>query len=153
RLQSGAGKDPASALDAALKRLPSRPGERGPVAVVGMVCRLPGATGIDALWKMLVEGREGVARFTAAELDPDVPAQLRAAPAYVPARGVLEDADRFDAPFFGISPREAELMDPQQRIFLELAWEALEHSGHVPERFDGAIGIWGGKDKDTYWSE
>ncbi|HZN91162.1 MAG TPA: beta-ketoacyl synthase N-terminal-like domain-containing protein, partial [Myxococcales bacterium] len=153
RLQSGAGKDPAASLDAALKRISARPGDRGPVAIVGMVCRLPGATGTQELWRMLVEGREGVARFTAATLDPDVPASLRADPAYVPARGVLEDADRFDAPFFGISPREAEIMDPQQRIFLELAWEALEHSGHVPERFDGPIGIWGGKDKDTYWSE
>ncbi|HVE84324.1 MAG TPA: amino acid adenylation domain-containing protein, partial [Myxococcales bacterium] len=153
RLERGGDRDPAASLDAALKRIGGRPGDRGAVAVVGMVCRLPGATGIGELWKMLSEGREGVARFTAAELDPDVPAQLRADPAYVRARGVLEDADRFDAPFFGISPREAEVMDPQQRIFLELAWEALEHSGHVPERFDGAIGIWGGKDTDRYWSE
>ncbi|HEY8209099.1 MAG TPA: amino acid adenylation domain-containing protein, partial [Myxococcaceae bacterium] len=148
----GAGSG-TNALDAALKKIASRSSDRGPVAIVGMVCRLPGATGIGELWKMMVENREGVARFTDATLDPDVPAALRADSSYVRARGVLEDADKFDAPFFGISPREAEVMDPQQRIFLELAWEALEHSGHVPERFDGAIGVWGGKYNDTYWSE
>jgi len=151
RMESGG--NGASGLEAALKKISTRTADRGPVAIIGMVCRLPGATGISELWQMLVDGREGIARFTDATLDPDVPAALRADSDYVRARGILEDADRFDAPFFGISPREAEIMDPQQRIFLELAWEALEHSGHVPERFDGAIGIWGGKDTDRYYAE
>ena len=97
-----------------------------------MAGRFPGAATVEAFWDNLCAGRDSVSRFAADELDLDIPEELRAHPAYVPARGVFEDVDKFDAAFFGISPKEAELMDPQQRIFLECAWEALEHAGYAP---------------------
>ena len=73
-------------------------------------------------------------------------------PDYVRARGILEDVDLFDAAFFGISPREAEVTDPQQRVFLETAWEALEDAGYDPETFDGADRrLRGGMSNNTYF--
>ncbi|MEZ5303395.1 MAG: beta-ketoacyl synthase N-terminal-like domain-containing protein [Verrucomicrobiales bacterium] len=97
----------------------------GGIAIVGMVGRFPGAESIDELWENLCAGREAIATFTTEELreagiDPAQGAS------YVPRRGVLTKPEFFDAAFFGITPREAEAMDPQQRIFLEACWEALE---------------------------
>ena len=66
------------------------------------------------------------------------------------ARAVLEDADLFDADFFGYQPREVAIMDPQQRLFLEQSWVALEHAGYDPASFDGAIGVYGGVSRNTY---
>ena len=63
---------------------------------------------------------------------------------------VLDGADLFDAGFFGINPREAELLDPQHRIFLECAWEVLEHAGYDPETFPGNIGVFGGATLSSY---
>src|SRR5208283_682010 len=103
------------------------------VAIVGMAGRFPGARNLDELWKNLCDGRESVTTFTREELDPLVPKQDREDPSYVPARGVLEDIDRFDAAFFGITPNEAELMAPQLRLFMEVAWEAFENAGYVGE--------------------
>jgi amino acid adenylation domain-containing protein len=123
------------------------------VAIVGMAARYPGARSVEDLWQVLCEGRDTIRTFRDDELDPFLPAETRNDPAYVKARGVLDDVDLFDAAFFGIAPKEAELMDPQQRVLLELAWEALEDSGHVPESFDGRIGVFAGKYNDTYWSE
>ena len=71
----------------------------------------------------------------------------------MPARGIIEDADHFDARFFGIPPREAEMIDPQQRIMLETAWTALEDAGCVPDTFDGSIGIWAGTYATSYYSQ
>jgi amino acid adenylation domain-containing protein len=126
---------------------------RTPVAIVGMVGRYPGARTVEDLEKVLWEGRETVRFFASEELDSYVPSSVRNDPQYVRARGVLEEADLFDATFFGIAPKEAELMDPQQRVLLELAWEALETAGHVPDTFDGRIGVFAGKYNDSYWSE
>ncbi len=121
------------------------------VAVIGMACRFPGAAGLDELWTILVEGRETLSR-----LDPESllsagedPERL-ADPAYVPVHGVLEDGDRFDARLFGYPPREAALIDPQQRVFLECAWEALECAGHDPWRHPGAIGVYAGCAQSSY---
>jgi acyl transferase domain-containing protein len=123
------------------------------VAIVGMAGRFPGAESIDELWKNLCAGVESIAYFSEAELDPDVPAELARQPNYVRARGVLRNAEDFDASFFGITPKEASLMDPQQRLLFEVAWEALESAGYVPEKFAGAIGVFAGKYNDTYFSE
>ena len=68
----------------------------------------------------------------------------RSNPNYVRARGILADADEFDEQFFGFTPKEAEILDPQQRLFLQAAWEALEHAGYDPQRFDGPIGVFAG---------
>ena len=103
-----------------------------PVAVVGVSCRIPGAAGIDALWRLLAEGRSAIRevpadRWDAAELyDPVI-----GTPGKMNTRwgAFLDDIDRFDAKFFGISTREANDVDPQQRLLLEVAWEALERGG------------------------
>ncbi len=123
----------------------------GPVAVVGMAGRFPGADDVEALWEMLVGGTEGIRRFSDGELlAAGIAPDRLADPRYVKARGALEGADRFDAALFGMSPREAQITDPQQRLLLECAWEALENAGWDPSRFDGRIGVFGGVSANRY---
>jgi 3-oxoacyl-(acyl-carrier-protein) synthase len=124
-----------------------------PVAVVGFAGRFPGAMNVDELWRNLLEGRDTVTRFTPETLDPSIDAALRNDPAYVPARGVLRDVECFDAPFFGVNPKEAELTDPQQRLFLEAAWEALESAATVPSGYPGRIGVFAGMYNATYFQK
>ena len=121
------------------------------VAIVGAAGRFPGARNLDELWKNLCDGRETVTFFRRDELDPLVSRQDRDDPSYVPARGVLEDVDLFDAAFFGISPNEAELMAPQLRVFLEVAWEAFENAGTVGEKIRGPVGVWAGMGNNFYY--
>lgn len=121
------------------------------IAVVGMAGRFAGARNLGEYWKNLRDGVESIQSFSdeqllAAGVDP---AEL-ADPNYVKSGAVLPDMEMFDAPFFGFSPREASVMDPQHRHFLECAWEALEDAGHVPEAFDGAIGVFGGSGHNAY---
>lgn len=121
------------------------------IAVIGMAGRFPGANTIDELWTLLLEGRETIRFFTDQELDPSLPDHLKADPAYVKARGIIDNIDAFDSAFFGINPKMAELMDPQQRVFLEIAWEALESAGYVPEQYDGRIGVFAGCRFNSYY--
>ncbi len=128
-----------------------RPAASGAVAIVGMAGRFPGAPDVATFWRNLADGVESVTFFStedlaAAGVDP---ARL-ADPRHVPARAVVDDVDRFDAGFFGYSPREAELIDPQQRMFLECAWHALEDAACDPSRFGGRIGVFGGVGMNTY---
>ena len=97
------------------------------VAIIGLAGRFPGARDVAEFWENLVEGRETVSFFSDAELDPGDSEEeaARRQPNYVRARGTLADVEMFDAAFFGINPSEAEILDPQQRIFMETAWEAL----------------------------
>jgi len=121
------------------------------IAVVGMACRLPGAPSLDAFWRLLREGRDARVELTDDHLrSVGVPPELLADPDFVKAAMLLDDVDQFDAGFFGLSPRDAALFDPQHRVFLEVAWEAFEHAGHVPERFPGRIGVFAGCGMDTY---
>lgn len=129
----------------------SRPVGLEPVAVVGMAVRMPGAPDIEAFWDLLTEGREGIRFFGRDELDASIPAELVDDTRYVPARGVIDGADLFDAQFFGISPNEAELMDPQHRVFLELAWQCLENAGQIPEKTAGSIGVYAGMFNASYF--
>jgi acyl transferase domain-containing protein/acyl carrier protein len=124
----------------------------GSIAIVGMACRFPGSADVDAFWRNLRAGRESIVSFGADELDGVVDHTLLSDPNYVRARGVLEGADLFDAGFFGLSPREAELTDPQQRLFLECAWTALEDAGHDPDGFDGTIGVYAGTGWNSYFT-
>jgi len=124
---------------------------REPIAIIGMAGRFPGAADVEAFWANLCAGRESIHRFAPGELDPSIPIALRADPAYVPARGVLDGVELFDAGFFGITPLEAQLLDPQHRHFLEMSWHALEHAGYVPEAAPGPIGIFGGMYNATYF--
>jgi acyl transferase domain-containing protein len=124
------------------------------VAVVAMACRFPGATECDTFWRNLREGVESIRRLdpqqlAAAGVDPDV----LSSPAYVPAAPVLDDIDGFDAQLFGLTPREAQILDPQQRLFLECAWEVLELAGHDSRRFPGPIGLYAGAGVNTYLLE
>lgn len=121
------------------------------VAIVAMAGRFPGAHDVESFWRNLCEERDTIRRFAPEELDPSIGAEDRTDPDYVAARGVIDDVDRFDAAFFGIGPREAELMDPQQRIFLELCWECLERGGHAPGASQGPVGIFAGMYNATYF--
>ncbi|MEO0366666.1 MAG: type I polyketide synthase, partial [Pseudomonadota bacterium] len=120
------------------------------VAVIGMAGRLPGADSINDFWQMIVKGREGITFFPPDALDPSIDPALRANPNYVPAKGVVKDADCFDAQFFGISPMEARVMDPQQRLSLEVCWHALEDAAVTSESFDGLIGVYAGSNWNRY---
>ncbi|MDX3187152.1 SDR family NAD(P)-dependent oxidoreductase [Streptomyces sp. MN03-5084-2B] len=122
-----------------------------PLAVVGFACRYPGAPDADGFWRLLAEGREALTRFGDAELAArGVPEPLRRNPAYVPVGGLVEDQDRFDPAPFGLSGPEAELLDPQQRVFLETAWHALEHAGHAGGRDAGVVGTFAGAALSAY---
>ena len=134
-------------------RLPQRrsPTDAEPVAIIAMAGRFPGANNVEAFWDNLCAGRESISFFGADQLDASIPAEQRNDPAYVAARGVIDGVENFDAAFFGISPREAELMDPQQRIFLELCWECLERGGYVPDEHDVPVGVFGGMHNATYF--
>lgn len=121
------------------------------IAIVGMAGRFPGAASIDELWQNMIAGKDGVRHFSLEELDPSLSPSLVSDPDYVRARGIMDDVARFDAAFFGIGPREAELMDPQQRIFLELAWQCLEHAGHAPRDGQRNIGVFAGMYNPTYY--
>jgi amino acid adenylation domain-containing protein len=122
------------------------------IAIVGMAVRFPGADGIEEFWTNLVAGRESVSFFSDSELAASGldAAELKRRGQYVAARGVLKDADCFDAAFFGINPKEAEVMDPQQRLFLEVCWEALERAGYAPDKMRGAVGVFAGASSNTY---
>jgi amino acid adenylation domain-containing protein len=134
------------------RRMPPRSADlTEPIAIIGFAGRFPGAANVTAFWQNLLDGRESIRFFTPEEIDPHVPRELVGDPSYVRARGVLDDVELFDAQFFGIPPLEAQIMDPQHRHFLEVAWEALEHSGYVAESTAGPIGIFGGMFTATYF--
>lgn len=122
-----------------------------PVALIAMAGRFPGAADVEQFWDNLMAGRESISFFDDATLDAGVSAALRADPLYVRARGVIDDIDQFDAAFFGINPKEAELMDPQQRVFLEICWECLERGGYVPDQAPGPVGVFGGMYNASYF--
>lgn len=121
------------------------------IAIIGMSGRFPGARNLAEFWTNLRNGVESISFFHDDELDRAlIPEAILSNPKYVRAKGVLQDADWFDAGFFGFSPREAEITDPQQRVFLECAWEALESAGYSADRFKGRIGIYSGIFMSTY---
>jgi amino acid adenylation domain-containing protein len=123
------------------------------IAVIGIACRLPGAEGPDELWKNLCQGVESITRFSREELlAAGVDARLVDHPDFVPARGVIDGIENFDAELFGFSPREAELIDPQQRLFLECAWHALEDAGHDPTQDSRPVGAFAAVTMSTYLS-
>ena len=121
------------------------------VAVIGMAGRFPGAADLESYWRNLCQGVTSLRRFSddelvAAGFDP----HLVADPNFVPAAGVIDGADQFDAALFGYSPRDAALMDPQQRWFLQCSWEAFESAGYDPQRYAGLIGVYGGATTSSY---
>ena len=110
------------------------------IAIVGMAGRFPGARNVAEFWQNLKNGVEAIRPLSDTELRAaGVSAEELAQPEYVKSGVVLEDLDKFDAAFFGFSPKDASIMDPQHRVFLECAWEALEDAGHAPGSFEGSI--------------
>lgn len=119
-----------------------------PIAIVGMGCRFPGANSPERFWLLLRNGVDAVAPVPANrwnkdafyDPDPEAPGKM-----YLREGGFLEDVEGFDAAFFGISPREALRLDPQQRLMLEVCWEALEDAGIGPDSLAGsATGVFAG---------
>lgn len=121
------------------------------IAVVGMTGRFPGAENIDDFWRNLHDGVESVSFFSDEELRAAGVDDARLASSeYVKARAVLDNVELFDAKFFGYTPREADIIDPQQRLFLECAWEALETTGYDSETYQGKIGVFAGTNASSY---
>jgi amino acid adenylation domain-containing protein len=121
------------------------------VALVATAGRFPGAADVEQFWDNLVAGRDTISFFDDETLDAGVAEALRTDPAYVRARGVIEGIENFDAAFFGIGPKEAALMDPQQRVFLEICWECLERAGYVPDAAPGPVGVYAGMYNASYF--
>jgi acyl transferase domain-containing protein len=123
---------------------------RGSVAIVGMAGRFPGAATLEEFWNNLRSGVESIEFFGEEDREP---ALVDAGPQdaqLIRAGGMLEGVELFDAELFGISRREAEIMDPQHRLFLECAWEAMDNAGYCGSRFGGAVGVFGGSGANTY---
>src|SRR5215207_7505161 len=121
------------------------------VAVIGMAGRFPDARDVGELWQLLLDGQEAVHRFDRAELlSAGLPEAALDAPDLVPYGTVMPDVDLFDAEFFGMTPQEARLTDPQQRIFLEVAYAAMQDAGVHPGGTARPIGIFGGTALSSY---
>ncbi|MBV9924426.1 MAG: acyltransferase domain-containing protein [Acidobacteria bacterium] len=135
-------------LDAA-----TRAGEPGDaLAVIGMAGRFPGARNIEEFWQNLRDGVESVTFFSDEELlAAGVASGVVGRAEYVKARGVLDDVELFDAGFFDFTSREATMTDPQHRLFLEHAWEAMERAGYAPGKFTERVGVFGGESLSSYF--
>ena len=121
------------------------------IAIIGMSGRFPGARNTEEFWQNLRNEVESISFFTTEELAlSGIPASAQNESNFINAGGVLADIDLFDAPFFGMSARDAEIMDPQQRLFLECSWESLENAGYDPDKFKGAIGVYAGTSQSSY---
>jgi amino acid adenylation domain-containing protein/non-ribosomal peptide synthase protein (TIGR01720 family) len=132
----------------------STPDSTEPIAIVGMAGRFPGAPDVEAFWEMLVEAREGISRFDRDGMRrAGVPEQLLDHPAFVPAGGVIAEAEAFDPAVFGLGARDALILDPQHRVFLECAWHALEDAGYAPGAIRDPVGLFAGSGYNTWLRE
>jgi phthiocerol/phenolphthiocerol synthesis type-I polyketide synthase C len=127
---------------------------RDKIAVVGWACRLPGASSVEQLWSLLLEGRCAISsvppdRFSLSRFGH--PRRQERGKSYTWAAGILDDLWSFDPSVFGISPREAVQMDPQQRLLLQMTWEALENAGITPSSIAGTeVGVYVGGSQSDY---
>jgi len=125
----------------------------GDIAVIGISLRIPGAASVHEFWQNLIHGIESIAFFEEEELEgSQVENYVKGTSRLVPAGGIIGDIEWFDADFFGFNPREAEIIEPQQRLFLEQAWNALEDAGYgaVGDTFTGTVGVYAGVGLNTY---
>lgn len=121
------------------------------IAIIGMDCEFPQISGIKEFWKAIKNGEEKVSYFTDDELrESGVSEEALANPSYRKMGYYLKDATKFDSKFFGYLPREAQLIDPQQRKFLECCWNAMEDAGYVSEKSTTRVGVFGGSNLNTY---
>ncbi|MCG8313221.1 MAG: type I polyketide synthase [Pseudomonadales bacterium] len=121
------------------------------IAIIGMSGRFPKANNVSEYWENIKGKRDCISHFSMNELEiaPDF-ASVDKDAKFIAARGVMEHIEHFDTRFWGYTPKEASMMDPQQRVFLECAWEALEDSGYDADRYNGLIGCFAGCYIDTY---
>ncbi len=121
------------------------------VAVVGMAGRFPGAASVTQFWENLCAGAESIETLSEESLTAaGVSAATLADPTYVRRAPLLDGIDEFDAEYFGMNPYTARMMDPQQRLFLQTAWHALEDSGYDPDSYDGSIGVFASSTASGY---
>jgi amino acid adenylation domain-containing protein/non-ribosomal peptide synthase protein (TIGR01720 family) len=121
------------------------------IAIIGMAGRFPRARNVQEFWKNLAAGIECISFWSDQELlAAGVSRKLLENPNHIRGGGVLDDVEMFDAEFFKMSPKEAEITDPQQRFFLEVAWEALETAGYDVNRYPGRIGVYAGARMSSY---
>ncbi len=121
------------------------------IALIGMSGRFPGAPDIETFWHNIAQGVKSIRFFSDEDLlKVGVSEETLRQPGYVRAGALLDNIDLFDAEFFGYAPRDAQVTDPQQRLFLECAWEALESAGYSPQRSRGLIGVFAGSGFSTY---
>jgi len=122
------------------------------IAVVGLAGKFPGAPNIEAFWNNLASGKESIHFFTDQELqEKEVPQELLNNPNFVKATSTFEGAENFDNNFFNYLPQEARIMDPQIRVYHEVAWNALENAGYNPETYAGRIGLFAGASENITW--
>jgi len=142
--------DDAKVLDA--EQLSSRSQGVEDIAIIGMAGRFPGADNIEALWENLLSGEESVRFASDEELrEAGVSEDDISDPDYIRAYFSMDDVEFFDADFFGYQPREVVSMDPQHRLFLELAWSCLDNAGYAKtKQYKGKIGVFGGVARDAY---
>lgn len=120
------------------------------IAVIGVTGRFPGAESVQEFWSNLLDGKSSLETFKPSEINPAVPKELSQDPDYVFVHGAFPGQKSFDYKYFGMTPREAELMDPQQRKFLELSVEALEQAGHYSDKTHEVIGVFAGMGNSKY---
>ncbi|MCB0746873.1 MAG: type I polyketide synthase, partial [Ignavibacteriae bacterium] len=124
------------------------------IAIVGMSGRFPGAKNVRELWENLCLGKNLISYFTDNDLkDSSIPEEFLSDSNYVKARGIIDNVDGFDANLFSFYPKEIEMLDPQQRLFLECSWEAMEDAGYAPDNYKGVVGVFGGIGMNTYIME
>ena len=133
----------------------SRSHQTGPefprIAIIGLAGRFPGAKNVAEFWQNQLNGVEAISHFTTEELEVANAAELAKNPNYVKSRSILKDVDLFDTAFFNIAPSDAEVMDPQERLFLQTAWHALEDAGYDPWAFSGSVGVFAGCSMSSYF--
>ncbi|ASQ45544.1 type I polyketide synthase [Legionella clemsonensis] len=120
------------------------------IAIIGMACRFPQANSLDEFWQNILEGKDCLTLFPSDRLHSPKASNKN----FIPVRGILGDVDKFDANFFGFNPVDASITDPQQRIFLECTWSALEHAGIAPGKLQSkTISVFAGMADSTYLHE
>ncbi|QHZ56592.1 hybrid non-ribosomal peptide synthetase/type I polyketide synthase [Brevibacillus sp. NSP2.1] len=123
------------------------------IAVIGLACRFPGANNRQQFWNNLKDGLESITFFSDDELRAEgVPQELIEHENYVKAGATLDQFEYFDERFFGYSPKDALVMDPQVRLFHEVAWEAMEDAGYVPDSYAGLVGVFAGASSNYNWN-
>ncbi|WP_439380777.1 type I polyketide synthase [Amycolatopsis lexingtonensis] len=121
------------------------------IAVVGMAGRFPGAGSVGRFWENVLDGGEQVTTFTAEEsIAAGVAPEVARRPDYRHVHGVLDGVEHFDNGLFGYTPRDSALLDPQQRIFLECAWAAMEDAGYAPRTEGAPVGVYASVSQNAY---